>query len=321
MKEHNPLFYELLGIEQMPVSHIEKLVSAIGGFIAIVGIFFISNAFIGSSGAHILIASMGASAVLLFAVPHGPLSQPWAVLGGHLISAFIGVSCAQFIGVPLLAAGLAVGLAIAGMYYLRCIHPPGGATALSAVIGGESVQALGYQFILTPVLLNVFFILIIAIGYNLLFSWRQYPIYLQRRSKQKIKNHTAQIPDVEVPEISHADFMYALRQVDSFVDVSEYELIRIYEMAITHLQHQSLTTADIKVGHAYSNGAYGHHWSVRQVTAIRSEPEGDKVDFKGLAGQDRRQCGSMSRQAFAQWAKSQVVRDEENWKKVVEDVD
>ena len=90
----NKLF-SLLGIEQAPASHTERIVSAIGGFIAILLIILISQWMLGPIGAAVIIASMGASAVLVFAVPHGPLSQPWPVFGGHLLSAFIGVSCAS----------------------------------------------------------------------------------------------------------------------------------------------------------------------------------------------------------------------------------
>ncbi|NOR41226.1 MAG: hypothetical protein GQ537_08455, partial [Gammaproteobacteria bacterium] len=107
--------FKLFGIELAPVSHDERIVSAIGGFIAILSIFVASSWFVGSAGAGILVASMGASAVLLFAVPHGQLSQPWAVLGGHVISAIIGVTCAQVIGNEILAASAAVGIAIGAM--------------------------------------------------------------------------------------------------------------------------------------------------------------------------------------------------------------
>jgi CBS-domain-containing membrane protein len=118
---------------------------------------------------------MGASAVLLFAVPHGQLSQPWPVFGGHLVSALIGVASAKLVAPPLLAAAVAVALAISAMYYLRCIHPPGGATALTAVAGGETVHALGFHYVLTPVLLNVLIILAVALLFNFPFSWRRYP--------------------------------------------------------------------------------------------------------------------------------------------------
>lgn len=84
---------EFLGIELSPVSHHERLISLLGGFLGILGILLISHYFLGPAGL-LIVASMGASAVLLFAVPHGALAQPWAVIGGHAVSALAGVSCA-----------------------------------------------------------------------------------------------------------------------------------------------------------------------------------------------------------------------------------
>lgn len=162
------------------VHHVEKWLSALGGMVSLIGILMISQASLKMQGASVLVASMGASAVLLFAVPHGPLSQPWPVLGGHIISALIGVCCARFIPDPILAAALAVAVAIGAMHYLNCIHPPGGATALSAVIGGDAVHQLGFQYIFTPVLLNVVTVLLIAVLFNYPFHWRRYPLALHR---------------------------------------------------------------------------------------------------------------------------------------------
>ncbi|MEH6461586.1 HPP family protein [Chitinimonas sp. JJ19] len=125
-----------------------------------------------------LIAPMGASAVLLFAAPASPLAQPWNMLLGNLVSALIGVLCAQLIGtqggVGILAAGLACGLAIAAMLQLRCLHPPGGAVALTAVLGGPTITSLGYGFAVWPVALNTALLLLVALGFNSL-AGRRYP--------------------------------------------------------------------------------------------------------------------------------------------------
>lgn len=161
------------------VSHLEKWLSAAGGIISLLGILYISQALLGKGEANVLVASMGASAVLLFAVPHGLLSQPWAVFGGHCVSALIGVTCAKFIPDQTVAAAVAVGLAIGAMNYLNCLHPPGGATALSAVVGSETIHQLGYWFVLTPVLLNVVIILFIAVVFNYPLSWRRYPLSIK----------------------------------------------------------------------------------------------------------------------------------------------
>jgi CBS-domain-containing membrane protein len=216
---------KMLGIELSPVSHRERLVSALGAFVGMLLVFALSRTLLDLGAAPILVLSIGSSAVLLFGVPHGSLSQPWPVLGGHLVAAAIGVACARYVPDPLLAASLAVGLSVGAMHYLRCIHPPAGATALAAVLGGEQVLALGFRFVLTPVLVNVLIILAVAVAFNALFPWRRYPMGLARR---------AAVPEAAAAgyaPISHEDFVYALAQMDSFIDASEDDLLRIYGLA------------------------------------------------------------------------------------------
>lgn len=121
-----------------------------------------------------LIAPMGASAVLLFLLPASPLAQPWAILGGNLVSALIGVSCAQLLGHSVAVAALAGALAAAAMLALRCLHPPGGAVALTAVLGSPAVQLLGYGFAFWPVGINSAFMLLVALLFNNL-SGHRYP--------------------------------------------------------------------------------------------------------------------------------------------------
>src|SRR5690349_617025 len=106
---------EWLGVELDEVSWKEKLVSVVGGGVSIGVLILVCHHVLGLSGSPMLIASMGASAVLLFAVPHGQLSQPWPVIAGHVASASIGVACARWIPSPELAAACAVGLAIGAM--------------------------------------------------------------------------------------------------------------------------------------------------------------------------------------------------------------
>jgi CBS-domain-containing membrane protein len=163
------------GIGNERVAHVEKWLSTIGGLVGILCVVSISQSQLGLAGSASIIASMGSSAVLLFAAPHGPLSQPWSVFGGHLVSAVVGVTCVTLIPAPMLAAAVAVALAIGAMHYLRCIHPPGGATALGAVVGGDAVHQLGFQFVVTPVMLNAATILVVAMLFNAPFAWRRYP--------------------------------------------------------------------------------------------------------------------------------------------------
>lgn len=122
----------------------------------------------------IIVAPLGASAVLIFAVPASPLAQPWPVLGGNFISSVAGVLAFQVIPESMLAAGVAVGGAILAMSLLRCLHPPGGAAALTAVIGSETIHAAGYGFAFAPVALNSIVIILLAMLFHRL-TGQSYP--------------------------------------------------------------------------------------------------------------------------------------------------
>lgn len=222
------------------VSEREHWISAAGGLLGILAVLWVSHLWLGSHGGVLAVASMGASAVLLFAAPHGALSQPWPVLGGHLVSAAIGVFCARMLAAdPVLAASLAVALSIAVMYGLRCLHPPGGATALYAVMGGDAVHALGYSYILSPVLLNVLVILTVAVVFNYPFRWRRYPQSWHRAAVDTAKRADPLHGAEEKAMIPHSDLVYALSQIDTFVDISEEDLQRIYALALQHHRPES----------------------------------------------------------------------------------
>lgn len=209
-----------LGIELSVVSAREKLVSLIGGLISILLLIVISEKTLHLPHTTGLIASMGASAVLLFAVPHGQLSQPWPVLGGHCLAAAIGVACARWIGPPALAGACAVALTIGVMHQLKCIHPPGGATALTAVLGGPAIHDLGFDFVYCPVFANCLVMLGTAIVFNAFFGWRRYPVKWAKTSIA-VKQPTPH---------THEEVVAALRTIDSFVDVSEADLIRLVQV-------------------------------------------------------------------------------------------
>ena len=126
---------------------------------------------------------------------------------------------------PCIAAGASVGLVIGAMYYTRCIHPPGGATALAAVIGEPKIHALGYQYTLTPIAINTATILLVGLLFNALFHWRRYPAFLL--SKETEKDYT----NSEYASVNHDDFVYAPSQMDTFIDVTEDDLLKIYQLA------------------------------------------------------------------------------------------
>jgi CBS-domain-containing membrane protein len=216
--------FDAIGLNRHKVSIKDNIISAIGGFLAILTIFASSYLLLDPLVAIMVIPSMGSSAVLLFASPHAPFSQPWNLVVGHIVSAIIGVMCWQWIPNIVLAASTSVGLAIAVMYWLRCIHPPGGATALAAVIGLDALHDAGYQYELELILLNVLSLLIIAIIFNAFFKKRRYPSH---RFFQKKSTTTAE----SYPSIKHEDFVFALSQVDTLVDIDEEDLLKIYNLA------------------------------------------------------------------------------------------
>jgi CBS domain-containing membrane protein len=171
-----------------------------------------------SAGSLLLIAPMGASAVLLFCLPASPLAQPWSVVGGNVVSATVGVVCAQLIADPMLAAPLAGCLAIAAMFQLRCLHPPGGAVALTAVLGGPAVHAAGFAFVVAPVGLNSALIAFAAILYNNA-TGRSYP-----HSQQSSLAGAGRIEQGRQPGFSSADLDAALAQYGQVLDISRDDL-------------------------------------------------------------------------------------------------
>jgi CBS domain-containing membrane protein len=129
----------------------DRLLACVGALtgIALTGLVS-ATALHGWAALSLLVAPIGASAVLVFAVPASPLAQPWSVVGGNVVSALVGVTAARFVPIPYLAVGFAVGGAILAMSLLRCLHPPGGAASLTAVIGGPAVVGAGYAFPFVP---------------------------------------------------------------------------------------------------------------------------------------------------------------------------
>jgi CBS-domain-containing membrane protein len=210
-----------LGLELTPNNHREKLISGLGGMAGIASVVGVTRLVAGPGAVLPVVASMGASTVLLFAAPHGPLSQPWALMMGHLVSAVVGVAVVQLMGSTWLAAAVAVGVAITAMYYARCVHPPGGATALTFVIGGPAVQALGWGYVLAPVGVNVLILLLVAVGFNYAFKWRRYPAGMGARM-------------ATVGKLTREDWAAALGEVGSLADVSEEELVELHALASRH---------------------------------------------------------------------------------------
>lgn len=149
-----------------------RTAAAIGVAVLLTGI--LSTLLAPGALAPVLIASMGASAIILLALPTSPLAQPWPFVGGQLISVAIGITLARWVAPPLLACGLAVLLTTFAMLRLRCLHPPGGAAALIPILAQHEAQQFSYGYLLIPVALNALLLLLLAWGLNRLLG-RAYP--------------------------------------------------------------------------------------------------------------------------------------------------
>lgn len=160
-----------------------------------------------------LIAPMGASAVLLFAVPASPLAQPWSFVGGNLVAATLGVLSAMFLSNPIAASAVALAAAIGVMFALRCIHPPSGAVALTAVLGGPAIHALGLRFVIEPVALQSIVLLASAIVYHTLTGHR-YP-HVSRPAAQTAPG---------IAGVTRADLEAIVRKRGELIDVAADDL-------------------------------------------------------------------------------------------------
>lgn len=164
----------------------------VGSFIGIGIIAYLQSQTLPNSDVVYLIGSFGASSVLVYGVIQSPLAQPRNLIGGHLISAIIGVTVQKLVpDVIYITAPLAVSLAIVFMQITKTLHPPGGATALIAVTGSESIKNLGYWYVISPVLLGSLILLIVALFFNNITTNRHYPTTKTfHKFRRKFKFHT-----------------------------------------------------------------------------------------------------------------------------------
>jgi CBS-domain-containing membrane protein len=169
---------KMAGTTQSPprVGLAEMLWSWLGSFLGIAAVAYLNYGFLEKTDLLLIIGSFGASAVLIYGAIKSPLAQPRNLLGGHFISALIGVTAFKLLAPYLwLAAAVAVATSIAVMHATKTLHPPGGATALIAVISGPKVHNLGYLYALVPVEAGALIMLVVALLVNNLAPQRRYP--------------------------------------------------------------------------------------------------------------------------------------------------
>jgi len=213
---------------------------AIGG-IAITGL--LCGLMLGNGIAHpLLVAPMGASAVLLFAVPASPLAQPWSVFGGNVVSALVGITLAKLVPDPTIAAALAVGCAIGAMSLFRCLHPPGGAVALSTVLG-TTHGAPSYMFAFVPVAVNTALLVTVAIIFHRM-AGHNYPHIAPKAPSA----HGTSDPAPLLRSPSEQDVEEALHAYGETLDVDAADLqivLHDAEMRAAERAHGRLTCGEI----------------------------------------------------------------------------
>ncbi|CAO3428879.1 HPP family protein [Azospirillum doebereinerae] len=324
------------------VDWVERLRACCGSFLGILATGVVCRWMVGSTGdLPLLVAPMGASAVLLFAAPASPLAQPWSVLGGNVVAALVGVACAQWVGPGgigpggigpsgigpagvgsvALAAALAVCGAIAAMLALRCLHPPGGAVALMAVLGGPAIQAEGYRYALLPVGLNALILVAIALAFNNA-TRRRYPH--PARAEHAALHDTADPPPGDRLGFTPADLDAVLKERNEFLDISRHDLDTLFRDAELR-GHQrrlgAITCADIMsrdvVGVA-PEATPGRVWSLMRRHRLTAVPVLDarrkvvgmvtQTDLLAHAlGDGRRSLGSVPRRLFG-WRAEPDIR-------------
>lgn len=211
----------------------DRLIASLGALIGLCGTAAICGLlFRHDPHLPLIVAPVGASAVLLFAVPASPLAQPWPIIGGNTISAFIGLAVAHWVPDPILAVGLALGLAIAAMSVTRSLHPPGGAAALTAVLGGPVVESFGYWFPLAPVALNS--ILLVVLGF--IFHKLSRHAYPHKAAPQPSPHRTQDVPPQRRVSFRPEDVDAALASLHETFDIDRSDL----EQILRQVEQQAL---------------------------------------------------------------------------------
>jgi CBS domain-containing membrane protein len=252
----------------MAVSHGERLRGALGGA---VGIFVTALICLTLSRffnlSPWLVAPIGASAVLVFAVPASPLAQPWSVVGGNTVSALCGLLATNLIPDPVIAASLAVGLAIGTMFALRCLHPPGGAMALLVVLTHTHAPI----FAVFPAFTNSLLLVCMGLLYNNL-TRRAYP-HITAPSTVRASG---------LLRITEADLTEALRTQGEILDIAPADLARLLERSQLHAWQRlsgNRTCRDVMASPVYSVH-FGTHlkdaWALMQTHDVKALPVIDR---------------------------------------------
>lgn len=230
-------FADYLLADTAPLSRGERWRSALAGLVGVLLLEALLSGLPLQSESHLLLAPAGASAVILYSLPHSPLGQPWALIGGLGVSAMAGLLCGHFIPWSWAAIACAVALSIWLMAALHCLHPPGGAMAIVMA----SLPQAGWGGALSSVSWNICGLLLGAMLMNNLLKQRRYP-----QCAAATGSSITVIPRAR-SGIEHEDLQYACERIDSYLDVSEADLVRIYNLAVDNAfrRHSTTCCADL----------------------------------------------------------------------------
>jgi hypothetical protein len=200
------------------------------------------------------------------------------------------------------------------MHLAKCIHPPGGATALAAVLAVHNDAIPPWTFLLNPVWLNVLPIIVLAYALNLPFPWRRYPANMHTHlavQPTKIAQLAQEMPFTERHLAS------ALNNIDAMIDISDDQLQQVYQALARQQENTHLAATTLKPGAHYSNGQSGETWAIRQIIDS-SEPSARKqqVIYKTITGAGKGEIRVVPREQFAAWARYEVSAGSERWERV-----
>jgi CBS domain-containing membrane protein len=259
-------------IDAQPLSAAERWRSTVGALIFIGAAGFLLQGF--PVGTHWLVAPVGASTVILFALPHSPVAAPWPVLGSYLFGTACGFAALILVPSPPLAAALAVAATVWLMARFNCIHPPGGAVPLMMVLAAPQTPGALHHLSLA-VVANVLLMLLLALVINNLLLRRRYPWHATAAASNPHLTRDA-LPEQRIG-LTHEDLEYAFKARDAFVDVQEGELVELYNLAVDHAfrRHVGLTCGDVMsrdlITVAFSTGL-DEAWAELSLHRIRALP-------------------------------------------------
>lgn len=214
-------WFRYFGQDQARVSWVERLRSSLGAFLGLSCTVLFGRFVGGLVGIdEWFMASLGASSLLIFVLPSSPMAQPWAVIGGNVLSALVGITCSHFIDNPAFALPLAASSAILGMFLLRCLHPPAAAVAMIAVMG----HITSYRYAFFPVMIDSVVLCVFAALYNS-FTGKPYPTRPSFEQTPIVKS------EVDKNAELNARLNSILDEYQEVIDVDRAELVKIIKLA------------------------------------------------------------------------------------------